>query len=49
VVDRHAFDAWWRAHAQQMRSRAGGVSSEELDSDVDTAISEVREERARRT
>lgn len=49
VVDRSAFDAWWRAHAERMRRRAGSVPSAELDADVDAAIGEVRQERAHRT
>jgi len=49
VVDRRAFDAWWRGHAERMRARTADMASAELDADVDATISEVRQEHARRT
>ena len=49
VVDRSAFEAWWVAHTERMRRRAGSVSSAEIDADVDAAIGEVRQEHTRRT
>lgn len=48
VVDRSAFEVWWRAYAERTRRRKGGIPSE-LDADVDAAIGEVRQEDARRT
>lgn len=47
VVDRPAFDAWWRMHSERMQRRVAGISPPELDSDVDAAIAEVRAERTR--
>ena len=49
VVDRRAFDAWWRGHTERMRARVGDIPSAELDADVDAAISEARQKPARRT
>ena len=48
VVDRGGFDAWWCAHAERVRCRMGDVTLRELDADVDVAVGEVHEERARR-
>ena len=48
VVDHSAFEAWWVTHTERMRRRAGGVSSAELDADMDAAIGEAHEEPARR-
>jgi predicted DNA-binding antitoxin AbrB/MazE fold protein len=49
VVDRRAFDAWWRAHSERMARRTAGISSAELDADVDAAIAETRAQRDRGT
>jgi predicted DNA-binding antitoxin AbrB/MazE fold protein len=48
VVDRGGFNAWWCAHAERMHRRTGDASSQELDAEVDAAIGETREQRARR-
>lgn len=48
VVRRGGFNAWWCAHAERVRCRIGDVTLRELDADVDVAIGEAREERARR-
>lgn len=48
VVDRGGFNASWCAHAERMRRRVGDVTLRELDADVDVAVGEVHEERARR-